>query len=34
MVDLVGIGVSGLAAYQKALATTGNNIANLQTAPV
>jgi len=32
MVDLVGIGVSGLAAYQKALATTGNNIANLQTA--
>lgn len=32
MVDLVGIGVSGLAAYQRALATTGNNIANLQTA--
>ncbi len=31
MVDLVGIGVSGLAAYQRALATTSNNIANLQT---
>ncbi len=31
MVDLVAVGVSGLAAYQRALATTGNNIANLQT---
>jgi len=31
MVDLVSIGVSGLSAYQRALATTGNNIANLQT---
>jgi len=31
MVDLVSIGVSGLAAYQRALATTSNNIANLQT---
>lgn len=31
MVDLVGIGVSGLAAYQRALGTTSNNIANLQT---
>lgn len=31
MVDLVGIGVSGLNAYQRSLATTGNNIANLQT---
>ena len=31
MVDLVGIGVSGLSAYQQALATTSNNIANLQT---
>lgn len=31
MVDIVGIGVSGLSAYQRSLATTGNNIANLQT---
>ncbi len=31
MVDLVSIGVSGLGAYQRALATTSNNIANLQT---
>ena len=31
MVDLVSIGVSGLSAYQRALATTSNNIANLQT---
>ena len=31
MVDIVGIGVSGLTAYQKSLATVGNNIANLQT---
>ena len=31
MVDLVGIGLSGLSAYQRALATTSNNIANLQT---
>ena len=31
MVDLVGLGVSGLAAYQRALATASNNIANLQT---
>ena len=31
MVDLVGIGVSGLSAYQRSLATTGNNIANLGT---
>jgi len=31
MVDLVGIGVSGLSAYQQALATTSNNIANMQT---
>ncbi|NBN90582.1 MAG: flagellar hook-associated protein FlgK, partial [Actinobacteria bacterium] len=31
MVDIVGIGVSGLTAYQRSLATTGNNIANLQT---
>ena len=31
MVDIVGIGVSGLNAYQRSLATTGNNIANLQT---
>lgn len=31
MVDLVSTGVSGLAAYQRALAVTGNNIANLQT---
>ena len=31
MSDLIGIGVSGLSAYQRALATTSNNIANLQT---
>jgi flagellar hook-associated protein 1 FlgK len=31
VVDIVGIGVSGLTAYQRSLATTGNNIANLQT---
>jgi len=31
MADLIGIGVSGLSAYQRALATTSNNIANLQT---
>lgn len=31
MVDIVSIGVSGLGAYQRALATTSNNIANLQT---
>ncbi|MFM8516356.1 MAG: flagellar hook-associated protein FlgK [Nevskiaceae bacterium] len=31
MVDIVGIGVSGLTTYQRSLATTGNNIANLQT---
>ena len=31
MTDLIGIGVSGLSAYQRALATTSNNVANLQT---
>ncbi len=31
MSDLLSIGVSGLGAYQRALATTSNNIANLQT---
>ena len=31
MSDLIGIGVSGLSAYQRALATTSNNISNLQT---
>jgi len=31
MSDLIGVGVSGLSAYQRALATTSNNIANLQT---
>ena len=31
MSDLLSIGVSGLGAYQRALSTTSNNIANLQT---
>jgi flagellar hook-associated protein FlgK len=31
MTDLIGIGISGLSAYQRALATTSNNVANLQT---
>jgi len=31
MADLIGVGVSGLSAYQRALGTTSNNIANLQT---
>ena len=31
MVDIASIGASGLGAYQKALATVSNNIANLQT---
>jgi len=31
MSDLLGIGVSGLLAFQKALGTTGNNIVNVNT---
>ncbi len=31
MSDLLGIGSSGIAAYQRALATVSNNIANVNT---